>query len=152
MKDQIANIGKVQLEFEKEEHLEDTIKTIGKMITKFKRNKKVSMLDLLHVNIATNKLLMDQIIQMNTMIDESFDPNTHPSELLDSCLEYSSLCMMLKSMNNFSNIDEVNELSDKDLIKNIFGIEDEKLLDEMLISDEAPELLRQIREDLNKSK
>ncbi len=31
------------------------------------------MLDLLHINIATNKLLMDQIVQMNTMIDENFD-------------------------------------------------------------------------------
>lgn len=150
MKNDIANIEKVQLEFEKEEHLEETIKTIGKLITKFKRNKKVPMVNLLHMNIATNKLLMDQIVQMNTMIDENFDPNNDPSELLNTCMEYSSLCMMLKSMNNFNNIDEINDLSDKDLIKNMFGINDEKFLEEMLSNDEAPEMLQQIREDLNK--
>ena len=32
------------------------------------------MLDLLKMNIFTSKLFADQIIQMNTMIDENFDP------------------------------------------------------------------------------
>ena len=40
------------------------------------------MLDLLKMNILTSRLLADQIIQMNTMIDENFDPENDKSELL----------------------------------------------------------------------
>lgn len=37
------------------------------------------------MNILTSKLLADQIIQMNTMIDENFDPENDEGELLSKC-------------------------------------------------------------------
>ena len=54
------------------------------------------MLDLLKMNISISKLLADQIIQMNTMIDENFDPENDKSELLSKCFEYANFCLTLK--------------------------------------------------------
>ena len=107
------------------------------------------MLDLLKMNILTSKLLADQIIQMNKMIDENLDPE---NKSLSKCFEYASFYLSLKNRSSLIYGKGLNDLSDKDLLKKMFDIDDEQFLNEVLNDYESKQILKEIEANFKSTK
>ncbi|APA83406.1 hypothetical protein [Francisella tularensis] len=152
MENEILDIKELFLEFDKHDGLEEIVKNISTIVTKFNKDKKVTMPDLLKINILTSKLLADQIIQMNLMIDENFDPENDESELLSKCFEYASFCLSLKNRSSLIYGKGLNDLSDKDLLKKMFDIDDEQFLNEVLNDYESQQILKEIKANFKGTK
>ena len=140
---------KINLEFRDENGLKNIVLKLEEYITKFKKDKKISMYDLLNMNYVTTNMLMQQIIKMNVVMDENFDPENDDSELLQTCEEYTNLCMYLKNTGNLleedGSIKDTSNISDEDMIKSLMGIEDDELIKEILDSPGMRENLKDAR-------